>query len=195
MVKVRVLASIGVLAAACLSAKGVGATSLRGAGTVTLPMTCAELIPETEPFTQFFEAVARGSVTTKSRLSKRMFRVLALREKLKEIGKRHKDDNPIDQIIRKTLCFYRESTDPVRAVPFDDAAFLKFIESSIDEVEKKSEEAVYQSEYVRLQKEEYEKRLDRNQDLIEQLRQEADRSAQKSYDEISTKAKRKVQAP
>ncbi len=193
MVKVRVLLAILVFAAGSLSYGALRAGV--SAGTVTLPMTCAELIPEAEPFTQFFEAVARGSVTTKARLSKRMFRVLSLREKLAESGKRHKDDNPIDNIVRKTLCFFRESKEPVRAVPFDDPTFLKFMEASIDEVENKAENAVYESEFIRLQKEEYEKRLDRNQALIDQLRQEADRSAQKSYEELSSKARRKVQAP
>jgi hypothetical protein len=162
---------------------------------VMLPMTCSELFPETEPFAHFFEAVARGAVTTNARLSKRMFRVLALRQKLADSGKLHKDDNPIDTILRKTGCFFRETKDPARPVPFDDAQFLKYIETSIDEVENKSEAAVYEAELARLQREEYEKRLEANQGLIDQLRQEADRAAQKSYDQLSQKARKKVQSP
>lgn len=158
-------------------------------------MTCAELLPEAESFRNFFEAVARGTVATNAKLSKRMFRVLALREKLSESEKRNREENPIDTIVRKTLCFYRESKDPLRAIPFDDGDFLKFIASSMDEVEKKSDEAVYQAEFDRLQREEYEKRLDRNRNLIEQLRQEADRSAQRSFEQLTQKARRKVQAP
>ncbi len=193
-VKVRVRLAFLAAAVVCLVSPTAGAAPLRGRE-VMLPMTCAELLPEVDPFTFFFEAVARGAVTSHARLSKRMFRVLSLREKLSEQGKRHKEDNPIDSLLRKTLCFYRESKDPVRAIPFDDPTFLKFMETSIDEVENKAEDSVYQSELSRLQKEEYEKRLERNQELIEQLRAEADRSAQRSYDDLSKKARRKVQSP
>ena len=162
---------------------------------VMLPMTCAELLPEVDPFTFFFEAVARGAVASQNGLSRRMFRVLALKEKLTELGKRHKEDNPIDSLIRKTLCFYRESKDPARPVPFDDAIFLTFMETALVDLERKAEDAIYQSEFSRLQREEYEKRLERNQGLIDQIRQDADRSAQKSYDQLTLQARRKVQAP
>jgi hypothetical protein len=97
--------------------------------------------------------------------------------------------------MRKTLCFYRESKDPLRAIPFDDPAFMKFMAASIHDVETKADEAVYQSELDRLQREEYEKRLDRNRDLIERLRQDADRSAQQSFEQLSKKARRKVDSP
>lgn len=194
VVKVSLRLIFASIAAASLVGTKAEGAPLRGRE-VMLPMTCAELLPEVDPFTFFFEAVARGAVTSRARLSKRMFRVLSLREKLSDQGKRHKEDNPIDGLLRKTLCFYRESKDPLRAVPFDDPDFLKFMETSIDDVERKSEDAVFQSELSRLQREEYEKRLERNQELIEQLRAEADRSAQKSYDDLSKKARRKVQAP
>ncbi len=180
--------------AACLLCQTGWSAPLRGRE-VMLPMTCAELLPEVDPFTFFFEAVARGAVASKASLTKRMFRVLALKEKLAELGKRHKEDNPIDGLIRKTLCFYRENKDPARPVPFDDAIFLTFINDSIGDLERKAEDAVFQSEFSRLQREEYEKRLERNQGLIDQLRAEADHSAQKSYDQITQKARRKVLAP
>jgi hypothetical protein len=189
MVKARVL----LLAGLALAAAGEAAP-MRGRS-VVLPMTCAELLPEAEPFTEFFEAAARGSVTTNARLSKRMFRVLSMRDKLTEVEKRGPADNAINALIRKTLCFYRENTDPVRPIPFDDPQFMKYMTSAIEDLERKADEAVFDAEFARLQREEYEKRLERNQDLIEQLRQEADRAAQRSYEQLSQKARRKIKSP
>lgn len=194
-------AAAGIFLAASPAAVGfllIGSPALGAplqAREISLPMTCAELLPEAEPFRNFFEAVARGMVTSNTRLSKRMFFVLSMRQKLSASDKRSREDNPLDTLVRKTLCFFRENKEPLRAIPFDDAQFKKYIASSIDELEKKANEAVFQAEFDRLQRESYEKRLDRNRDLVERVRQEADRAAQHSFEQLTKKARRKVETP
>src|SRR5947209_14947948 len=76
-----------------------------------LPMSCAELLPDPAPYLGFFEAVGKGLVAKDRALSKRIFRVLSLREKLAEEPDRAREGNPVDVLIRKTLCYYREQKD------------------------------------------------------------------------------------
>jgi len=105
-----------------------------------LPLNCAELLPDTSAFLNYFESVARGIVTKDRKFSRRLFRILSLREKLAEQGDRSREQNPVDNLIRKTLCFYREQKEPVRPISYDDAEFLKYLRSSITDLEAKVEE-------------------------------------------------------
>src|SRR5687768_12693389 len=83
-------------------------------GVFMLPLSCSELLPDPGPFINFFEAVARGSVTHDKAFSKRMFKILALREKLSNMTDRTREQNPVDDLIKRTLCFYREQKEPLK---------------------------------------------------------------------------------
>jgi hypothetical protein len=91
-VKIATFAFVLLLALLAPSVDSHGAGAPLRAREVMLPMTCAELIPEAEAFRNFFEAVARGAVSTNAALSKRMFRLLAMREKLSETDKRNREE-------------------------------------------------------------------------------------------------------
>jgi hypothetical protein len=90
-----------------------------------LPMTCAELLPDLAPYLGFFETVARGQVGQDRVMSRRLFRVLALRERLSDQPERMREPNPVDMLIRRTLCFYREQKEPLRQITNVDEEFLK----------------------------------------------------------------------
>lgn len=160
--------------------------------TVMLPLACGELLPDISPYLEFFEAVALGSVKSDPRFSKRLFRILSLRNKLQNRGLLGRAQNPVDTLIRKTLCFYREQKEPVRPIPFDDAKLVAFLKPASFDLESKVDQAVYDLELERYQRQQYELRLDRNQSSIRRLRSEADRAAESSLKKLTSKAKKKV---
>jgi hypothetical protein len=172
------------------------ATPLRPeSGAFMLPLNCSELLPDTAPFLNFFEAVGKGAVAKNRRLAKRIFKIMALRERLAEIPDRAREQNPIDTLIRKTLCFYREQKEPLSPVGYDDAAFVAFLKGSLPDLEEKIDKVIYQSEYDRQQRKEYERQLERNQGVVLNLRREADLEADQSFERITNRAKRKVRTP
>lgn len=173
-------------------------SSLHGAisdpGVFRLPTNCRELLPDQTPFLQFFESVAKGQASKNPSFSKRLFKVLALREKLiEEIGKA--DGNPIELLVRQTLCFYREQRDPLRPIPYDDTDFLKFLLSGIGELEKKAEAAVLQEEVLHSERMAYETQLEKTQGVIDRVWKEAEKEAGATYSRISRAARKKVHAP
>jgi hypothetical protein len=157
-----------------------------------LPMSCAELLPDPAPYLGFFEAVGKGLVAKDRALSRRIFRVLSLREKLSDEPDRAREGNPVDVLIRKTLCYYREQKEPLKVVTFDDAEFLKFLRPAMKELEAKLDDTIFEYEYERQQRMEYRRQLERNRGIVESVQREADRDAEREYDRLSSAARRKV---
>jgi hypothetical protein len=103
-----------------------------------------------------------------------------------------KDANPIDTLIQKTLCFYREQKEPLKAIAIDNPAFINYLKGSLPELERKVNEVVYQIESERLRKEAYEKSLQKNSVVIEKVQDQAYSAANQTFDKISKKAKQKI---
>jgi hypothetical protein len=161
-------------------------------GVYLLPLNCAELLPDPSPFSNFFEAIARGSVSSDPKLSRRLFRIISLRDKLAETSRGTRDQNPIDVLIRRTLCFYREQREPLKAITIDDPPFLFYLKSSLSDLEKKVDETVFQAELERQQRAEYERRLRDNQSIIERVQKQADTEAEKDFKRLSERARKKA---
>ncbi len=164
-------------------------------GVYLMPMNCTELLPDHSLFIGFMEAVAKGQVTADRALSKRLFRILALREKMVDAAAKYRDSNPVDLLIRKTECFYREQKEPLAQVPFNDSQFLAFLRSNLKELETKIDDAILDWQIEQEQRGKYEAQLQKNQSLVESLRKEADREAKVAFEKLSSNAKRKVQVP
>lgn len=164
-------------------------------GVFLLPLECSELLPDSGPYLQFFEAVARGSLKKDKAFSKRIFRILALREKMQSSAQQSRDQNPLDLLIRKTLCFYREKKEPLKMVPYDDPAFMAFLHGSLNDLETKVEETIFQREFDKQQRKEYERLLTQNQELEESVRGQAEVDADRNFDRLSSAARKKVRAP
>jgi hypothetical protein len=157
-----------------------------------LPMACSELLPDTDPFIRFLDSVARGNLLTENALSKRIFRLMALREKVAETIRIGRERNPVDIMVQKTLCFYRQQKEPLKPVPYDDEVFLEFLKGGIDDMEKQISAAIRQEEIERFQKKEFERKLEQNREREDQLRRQAQRDADKEMKQISESAKRQV---
>lgn len=157
-----------------------------------LPLECSELLPDSGPYLKFMEAIARGNLRKDKNLSKRVFKILATREKMQQSIDESHETNPVDILIRKTLCFYREKKEPLKMVPYDDPQFLAFLHGSIGDLEKKVEESIFQREYDKHQRKEYERQLGENQDLEDTIRSQAEVDADRNFDRLSKAAKRKV---
>jgi hypothetical protein len=162
-------------------------------GVFMMPMNCSELIPDNTPFINFFEAVARGSAADDKPFSKRLLRISSLREKMNNNPELSREENPIDILIRKTICFYREQKDPLRLIPFDDSTFTAFLKSSLRDLETKVDDLIFQAQVEHFQKKEYERKLLKNKTVIDQMEKEADKEADRSFERLSNAAKRKVQ--
>jgi len=162
-------------------------------GVYSLPLNCSELLPDPGPFMNFFEGVARSSIIKEPRLAKRIFRLLAYRTKVSEL--RPKDQNPVEVLIRKTLCFYREQREPLKAVAIDDEKFLAYLRASLKELENKVEDAAFQVELERQQREAYEKKLQGNERLVERLSNQMENEVDREFERLAKAARRKIQAP
>ena len=173
---------------------GFGAV-LTETGVYLLPMNCSELLPDPTPFTNYLEAVGRGVVASDKKLSSRIFKVLAIREKTGGAFDRLKDQHPVDVLVRKTLCFYRETKEPLKPVTYDDPQFVSYLTSAMPELEKKVEEIVYQFEVEQIQRKKFEKILEKNAQLVEQMKREADQKAASEIDKLVRKAKIQVKDP
>ncbi len=170
------------------------AAKISGKPTYLLPMTCGELLPDPSPFIGFLDSVATGQISTDKNFSKRVYRVLALRNKLGEASERIREANPVDFLIRKTLCFYREQKEPLKPVPYDDPAFIRFFRDALKELELKIEDAIFQTEYELAQRKQYELQLQKNKDVVERIREEAEENADRSFDRLANSAKQKVKS-
>jgi len=163
-------------------------------GVFIMPMSCAELLQDPAPFLGYFEAVAKGQVSKDRKFSRRLFRVLSLREKLGEATGRTREANPIDAIIRRTICFYREQKEPLKPVAFDDEEFLKFLRVSVKELEEKVDDSIFQWEFERQQRREYERRMKVSEGAAQTVSREAERDADLTYDRLTSAARKKVQS-
>lgn len=157
-----------------------------------LPKNCAELLPDTNNFTGFLKAVAVGKVTSDKTFSRRVFRVLALRDKLADHPDRARDENPGDTLIRKTLCYFREQKRPTEAISFDDPEIVTFLREALPQLEKKIDQVVFDLSVEKAQREQFENKLERSRELVEKIQNEAEKEADASYSKLSTAAKKKV---
>lgn len=184
-------AILGLLALSGNSADSQASTDLDSA-VYMMPMNCGELLPETSGFLGFFDSVAKGAAYEDRALSKRLLRLISLREKINDAADLSRHPNPVDTLIQKTICFYRIQKEPLKAVAFDDEGFLHFIKSSLKDLEAKVEDAVFATQFERFQKEEFSRRVLANKDLIETLEREASKDAGRTFGRISDNAKRKA---
>lgn len=164
-------------------------------GVYSLPMNCSELLPDPSPFLNYFEAVGRGLVTSNKQLSARIFKLIAIREKLGDAVDRQRDQHPIDNLIKKTLCYYREQKEPLKPVSFDDSNFISYLTQSMNELEAKVKEVVYQWEFDQAQRKLFEKIVEQNQQLIQKMKMQAEAQARVEVERIANKAKKEVKVP
>ena len=164
-------------------------------GVYLLPMNCAELLPDPTPFSNYLEAVGRGLVAEKPQLASRIFKILAIRSKVSSAVDRNRDQHPIDVLIRKTLCFYRDTKEPLKPVTYDDSNFVSYLASAMPELETKVGEVVYQFELEQAQKKQFEKILEKNSHLIEKMKMEAEQKASNEIDKLVKKARNQVKDP
>lgn len=158
-----------------------------------LPMNCAELLPDPGPFLSFLGAVGKGLVTQDRSLSKRILVILALREKATDTAARANEQNPVDVLIKKTLCYYREQKEPLKLVPYDDKDFITYLRgSALKELETHISKAVLDIEVERAQRRQFEVQMERTQDIVQRLEREAEREANANYKRLAEAAKRKV---
>lgn len=158
----------------------------------TLPLECSELMPDNSPFLGFLESVGRANLRKDSKLSKRIFRLMALRERVQTAESLAPDQNPIDLLVRKTLCFYREKKDPLKTITIDDADFLKYLAGSFGDLERKVDQTVLQLEEQKFQRRAYERMLQDNQSLEDSLRAKAELDADRDFERLSRAAKLKT---
>lgn len=163
--------------------------------TYLMPINCSELVPDSSPFLGFFESFGRGVSSTSRDLSRRVFRMLAVRERIASETGRTGDSNPLDPLIRKFLCFYREQKEPLRIVAYDDSDFLRFVTKEISTLEKKIDDAIFQVAFEEHSRKEYERRISTQRAVIDAIRDQADREAIQLYDKISSTARSKVRSP
>ncbi len=161
-------------------------------GNPSMPMGCNELLQDTTPFIQFYETVAKGLMNSDKPTAKRLLKLLFLRQKLGDNTSLHKESNPVDAMLRTSICFYREQKEPLKQVLFDDAEFVKFLKSSLPELEKRVETAIYDWELEKAQKAEYERRIRLGQSSMEAFHNQIERDADNTYEKLSKNAKQKA---
>ncbi len=178
-----VLAFVGLPGYAALPPEG---------GVVMMPLNCGELLPDNAPYINFFEGVARNAISSDKTLAKRILRILALRDKLAEYVDRSRGQNPVDTLIRKTICFYREQKEPLKPIAVDDPDFLNFMKKSLPDLETKVDDSIFQAEFERYRRVELERQAQRNQGAMNSLEEQANHDADRSFENISKAARRKV---
>ncbi len=157
-----------------------------------LPLECSELLPDNGPFIQFFGAVGRGSLRKDKALSKRIFTVLALRDKMQKTAAESREQNAIDLLIRKTLCFYREKNEPLKTIGFDDPSIVAYLKTSMGDLEKRVDATILQQEIDKAQRKEYERLLSENQEVEDSVKSQAEVAADREFDRLSKEARRKA---
>lgn len=160
--------------------------------TYLLPFNCSELLPDNSAFLSFFESIARGQVVANKALSKKIFKVLALRDKLNQKPELFQGSNPLDALIARTLCYYREQKDALQIVPYYDPKLLEFLSQNIKDLEKKAEAVILDLQVQILNKEELGRRARQNEALVAAERESAEQSANRMFDQIAQEAQRKA---
>ncbi len=188
----RTIAFLALCVSGTLFYSSQGMAAIRG-GVRMLPLNCSELLPDSTPFVEFLTAVGQSQVEKDRSFSRRIFRVIALRKKLYEENDWIRDHNPIDLLIQKTLCFFRIQKDPISPISYDNPEILKFLKESLDELEAKVDEAIFDTEFESEERKRYEKQIERNAKLIRTVEGQAQREANKEYGQITKSAKRKAQ--
>ncbi len=163
-------------------------------GVVMMPLNCGELLPDNAPSLNFIEGVAKNTVGSDKKFSRRILRLLALRDKLSEYVDRNRGQNPVDTLIRKTICFYREQKEPLKPVAVDDPDFLTFMRKSLPDLETRVEDSIFQAEFERYRRLELEKLAQKNQGAMTALQEQADKEADRSFENLSKAARRKVKS-
>jgi len=191
MTRMRFIELCLALGSSLMASTGL-AQSFKNEPTYLLPLNCSELLPDNTAFLSFFESVGRGQVIAQKELSKKIFRILALREKIAGISFQQGGVNPVDIVIRRTLCFYRQQREALQPVPYYDAKFVAFLKDNMLELEKKVEAVIVESQYKVIHQEMLEKRAQQNLALIEEAKRQADRVASQTFERLSRQAARKA---
>lgn len=175
-----------------LSVSPAFSSALKGEPTYLLPLNCSELLPDNTTFLSFFESVGRGQVISQKDLSQKVFRILALRDKLGQSSPADSGINPVDVVIRRTLCFYRQQKEALQPVPYYDPKFISFLKDNIRELEQKVEAVIIESQYKTFHQEMLEKRAKQNQALVEEAKRRADKSAAQTFERLTRSASQKA---
>lgn len=163
--------------------------------TYLLPLNCSELLPDNTPFLSYLESVAKGQVIADKTLSQKIFRILALRDKLNQASGLFEGPNPIDTVIRRTLCYYRQQKDALQPVPYFDPKILSFLKENIRELEKKVEAVIVECQYQVLNRERLAQKAQQNQALVETFVKKAEQSADQTFERLAREAAKKVRTP
>lgn len=154
-----------------------------------MPINCSELVPDSGPFMNFFDSVARGLAVSNRSLSRRLFRILSLRERVMNDTGRVGDVNPVDPLIRRFVCYYREQKNPTSIVSFDDTTFRQFVKKELDALEKQIDAAVNQVVIDEHTRKEYERKLKAQQNLVDSIKSEAEEEASLLFERAQTRAR------
>jgi hypothetical protein len=168
------------------------ASAFKENATYLLPLNCSELLPDNTTFLSYFEAVGRGQVISDKTLSRKIFRVLALRDKLNSTPDLFQGINPIDVLIRKTLCYYRQQKDALQVVTYYDPKMVSYLKENIKDLETKVDSAIFNCQFQQETKEALEKRAKKNEALVQDYMKEAQKSANQSFEKITKEAARKA---
>ena len=155
-------------------------------------MNCSELFPDNSTFLSYFEAVGRGQVAEDKVLSRKVFRILALRDQLNAAPELFEGTNPVDVLIRKTLCYYREQKDALQVVPYYDPKMIRYLKDSMKDLESKVDLAIFNCRFQQETKEALEKRAKKHEAIVRELKNEAQQSARQSFEKISREASKKA---
>jgi len=157
-----------------------------------MPINCSELMPDNTPFTGYFMTVAQGAVTTDKKLASQMFEILALKQTLADKKDWATKINPVEVLIRKVICFYRQEKEPLKVIPYDDQDFITFLKTAMPELETRINDAIYQIAFEKTQKKMFELRLSQNQKAVESLRKKAAGEARTTFKKLTADAAKKA---
>jgi len=169
-----------------------GAIDHKESETYLLPLNCSELLPDNTPFVSYFELVGRGQVVSNKPFSRKVFKILALRDKLNASSHLFEGSNPVDIMIRRTLCFYREQRDPLQLVPYYDPKMVSFLSEGMKDLEQKVERVILDLQTQALDKERLARRAKQNEAVVQNEKRLAEKSAIQIFERINQQAVRKV---
>lgn len=175
-----------------VAVKGHAAISSKDSETYLLPLNCTELLPDNTPFVSYFELVGKGQVLSNKPFSRRVFKILALRDQLNSAAHLFEGSNPVDIMIRRTLCFYREQKDALQVVPYYDPKMVAFLSDGMKDLEKKVETVILDLQLQSLNKERLARRAKQNEALVQTEKKMAEKSAIQVFERINQQAAQKV---
>jgi hypothetical protein len=79
-------------------------------------------------------------------------------------------------------------------VPYDDPAFGRYLKTALGDLESQVERAVFEWEYEKLQRQDFERQLELNTNVVNRLREQADVDADRIFERVSREARRKVRS-